>query len=52
MAAYRAGIRNVIIPENNVPDIDEVPDEVRNEINYIPVSDMDTVLLNALRKDA
>lgn len=52
MAAYRAGFRNVIIPENNVPDIDEVPDEVRNEINYIPVSDMDTVLLNALRKDA
>ncbi len=52
MAAYRAGFRNVIIPENNVPDIDEVPDEVRNEIKYIPVADMDTVLNNALRKDA
>ncbi len=52
MAAYRAGFRTIIIPENNVPDIDEVPDEVRNEISYIPVSDMDTVLSNALRKDA
>ncbi len=52
MAAYRAGFRNVIIPENNVPDIDDVPDEVRDEINYIPVGDMDTVLSNALRKDA
>ena len=51
MAAYRAGFRTVIIPEGNVADIDEVPNEVRDEITYIPVTDMDTVLSNALRKD-
>lgn len=51
MAAYRAGFRTIIIPEGNVADIDEVPNEVRDEITYIPVTDMGTVLDNALRKD-
>ncbi len=51
MAAYRAGIKTVIIPEENKPDIDEVPDEIRTDINFIPVSTMDSVLDNALRKE-
>ncbi len=48
MAAYRAGIRTVIIPEENTPDIDDVPAEIREDIKFIPVSDMDTVINNAL----
>lgn len=52
MAAYRAGFRTIIIPDGNVADIDEVPDEVRDEITYIPVSEVDTVLSTALRKDS
>lgn len=51
MAAYRAGFRTVIIPDANKADISEVPDEVANELKYMPVTDMDTVLDIALRKD-
>jgi ATP-dependent Lon protease len=48
MAAYRAGIKTIIMPENNTPDIDDVPEEIRKEITFIPVSDMDKVIENAL----
>ena len=51
MAAYRAGIKTIIIPEENKPDIEEVPEEVRNSVNFVPVSAMDTVFKTALRKD-
>lgn len=49
LAAFRAGITDIIIPEENKPDIDDVPQEVRKKLNFIPVSNMDTVLSNALR---
>ncbi len=49
LAAYRAGITDIIIPEENKPDIDDVPREIRDKLNFIPVSSMDTVLRNALR---
>lgn len=48
MAAYRAGIKTVIIPEENTRDIDDIPQEIRENISFIPVSDMKTVLENAL----
>jgi ATP-dependent Lon protease len=48
MAAYRAGIKKVIIPEDNKADIDEIPKEIRDDIEFIPVSSMDTVIENAL----
>ena len=48
MAAYRAGIRTVIIPEDNKPDIDDVPEEIRGKMEFIPVENMDGVLANAL----
>lgn len=49
MAAYRAGITDIIIPEENKPDIDDVPSEIRKKLNFIPVNSMNTVLENALR---
>ncbi len=49
LAAYRAGITDIIIPEDNKPDIDDVPQEIRKRLNFIPAGSMDTVLLNALR---
>lgn len=49
MAAYRAGIRTVIIPEENTPDIDEIPQEIRDEITFIPVNNMDMVIENVFR---
>lgn len=49
LAAYRAGITDIIIPEENKPDIDDVPQEIRRKLNFIPANSMDTVLSNALR---
>lgn len=49
LAAYRAGITDIIIPEENKPDIDDVPREIRRKLNFIPANSMDTVLSNALR---
>ncbi len=48
MAAYRAGIKTVIIPQDNYADIDDVPEEIRSNIKFIPVSDMNKVLEIAL----
>lgn len=48
MAAYRAGIHTVIIPEENAPDIDDIPAEIREDITFIPVSSMDNVIDAAL----
>ena len=48
IAAMRAGIESVIIPFGNKADIDEIPEEVKSSINFIPVKTMDEVLKNAL----
>jgi len=48
LAAHRAGIKRVILPERNTADLDEVPEEVRETLEFIPVSKMDAVLANAL----
>ncbi|MCS7458754.1 endopeptidase La [Paenibacillus doosanensis] len=50
LAAHRAGIRKVIIPKDNEKDIDEIPESVRRELTFIPVSHMDEVLEHALVK--
>ncbi len=49
LAAYRAGIKTIIIPEDNRADLEDIPDDIRSEINFIPVENMDMVLENALR---
>ncbi|HET6612113.1 MAG TPA: endopeptidase La [Kofleriaceae bacterium] len=48
LAAHRAGVKRVIIPERNVKDLVDIPDEVKSEIEIIPVKRMDEVLLHAL----
>ena len=48
MAAYVNGIKTVIIPADNEPDVTQLSDAVRDSITFIPVSDIDTVLENAL----
>ena len=50
VAAYRAGIKTVIIPKANVPDLDDVPETVKENIKFVPVSGMDEVLKEALLK--
>lgn len=48
LAAYRGGIRRILIPKDNARDIEEVPAEVAEKIEYIPVADVDSVLKNIL----
>jgi len=50
LAAHRAGIRTVIIPKDNVKDLEEIPESVRQDLSFIPVSHMDEVLEHALVK--
>ena len=36
LAAHRAGIKRVIVPERNKADLEEVPQEVRDDLEFIP----------------
>ncbi|MFO0681547.1 MAG: endopeptidase La [Sandaracinus sp.] len=48
LAAHRAGVKRVILPERNVADLEEVPQEIKNELEFFGVSRMDEVLKLAL----
>ncbi len=48
LAALRAGITKVLIPEENVKDLAEISDEVKNALEIIPVSRADEVLKHSL----
>ena len=48
LAALRAGIKKVLIPEENVKDLAEIPDNVKNALEITPVARMDDVLKHAL----
>jgi len=49
LAAHRAGIRRVIIPDRNVKDLIDVPEEVKREMEILSVKRMDEVLALALK---
>ena len=49
VAARRAGITHIIIPEGNAREIEEIPDDIRDGLIFHPVSTMDQVLAHALR---
>jgi ATP-dependent Lon protease len=48
LAAHRAGLREVILPLRNEPDLDDVPEAVRDEMTFHPVADVARVLELAL----
>ena len=48
LAALRGGIKRVLIPEENAKDLADIPANVKNALEIIPVSRMDEVLANAL----
>ena len=50
LAALRAGIARVILPEANLQDLEEIPRELRRKIRFIGVSHMDQVLEAALEE--
>lgn len=51
MAAYRNGIKTVLIPEENVSDLKEIDDAVKENVDFISVSKADEVLSLALSKN-
>ena len=50
IAAHRAGAKTVIIPKQNEPDIEDIPETVRCELNFVTVDNIDKVLETALNK--
>ncbi|MEB2313622.1 MAG: endopeptidase La [Sorangiineae bacterium] len=50
LAAHRAGIKRVIVPDRNKADLEEVPKEVRDELEFVYVSRLDEVLAAALER--
>ncbi len=50
IAAHQAGCTTVIIPKDNERDLVEVPDSVKKDITFVPVSHVDEVLTLALNK--
>ena len=48
LAAHAAGLTEVILPERNAPDLDDVPQDVRDHMTFHPVSTIDEVLARAL----
>jgi ATP-dependent Lon protease len=52
LAAHRAGIRKVILPAENEKDLEDVPEHVRNDLQFVFVKHLDQVLNEALRPEA
>ena len=52
LAAYRAGVKDVVLPRLNEPDLDDVPAEVRRTMRFTPVDSADEVLREAFPEHA
>jgi ATP-dependent Lon protease len=50
LAAHRGGIKSVLIPEENVKDLQEIPDNIKNRLDIHPVKWIDQVLEFALER--
>jgi len=48
LAAHRAGLTDVVLPVDNEPDLDDVPERVREQVTFHPVRDVREVLEIAL----
>ena len=44
MAAYQAGIRTIIIPKDNLPSLDDIDSQVRDNVKFIPCTNINEVL--------
>ncbi|MBT7783206.1 MAG: endopeptidase La, partial [Anaerolineae bacterium] len=50
LAAHRFGLRTIILPQDNEIDLDDIPDEVKKVMTFIPVETVSQVLEAALEK--
>ncbi|MEK4881773.1 MULTISPECIES: endopeptidase La [Paenibacillus] len=48
LAAHRAGYKKILLPKDNERDLKDIPESVRNDVEFVPVSNMDQVLHHAL----
>ncbi|SJZ91402.1 endopeptidase La [Anaerorhabdus furcosa] len=48
LAAHRVGIKHIVIPKSNLKDLDDIPDTVKESVQFIPVENMEQVLKEAL----
>ncbi|MCT1403656.1 endopeptidase La [Paenibacillus sp. LC231] len=52
LAAHRAGYKKILLPKDNERDLRDIPDSVKNDVEFVPVSHMDQVLEHALVEQA
>lgn len=52
LAAHRAGIRKVLLPRENEPDIQDIPEAVRTEMEFVLIKNVNDALKQVLVKDA
>ncbi|MGN0487422.1 MAG: endopeptidase La [Acutalibacteraceae bacterium] len=51
MAAYKAGVKTVIIPKENEPDLWEIDSVIKENVSFLPVTRLDEVFAAALQQD-
>ena len=51
MAAHRAGIRKVLLPKDNEADINDIPEAVRDEMEFVLIKNVNDALKQVLVKD-
>jgi ATP-dependent Lon protease len=49
LAAHRAGIKNIIIPSDNEKDMEEIPKNIRDSLNFILAKNVDTVFKSSIK---
>jgi ATP-dependent Lon protease len=52
LAAHRAGLTTVILPKRNEADLEDLPDDVKQAMTFVPVETIDMVLQTALQAHA
>ena len=48
IAAHRSGIERILLPKENLPDLEDVPEEIRKDVTFVPVERVEDVLREAL----
>ncbi|HHB89899.1 MAG TPA: hypothetical protein ENK60_01170, partial [Anaerolineae bacterium] len=46
---HRAGLKTIILPQRNEADLDDLPEDIRQELEFVLVEDIEQVLQTALR---
>ena len=49
IAAHRSGLQTILIPVDNIKDLEEIPDSVKNSLKIIPVSSIEEIINHVLK---